>query len=651
MATVAPRTGTVGRSDKASSWAFWIAGVWVIGVSLMLLRVAWFVANTRGLVLRSHPLDDSRFVEVVDQIKKQLGIARRVRVMVCDRVDVPAVLGLFWPILLVPTSMLTGLPLHQIRVIVAHELAHVRRFDYVVNLCQMLVESVMFYNPAVWWLNRQIRAEREACCDALAVALTGDPMDVANTLVNVAEQLDLRRARDRFLAQAIGDKPGSLLARIQRIVMPDRYPQIRLPWISLIAITCICSAMTIGLERGTRTAVVAATLWLQEDTQELSDLSKEYGEQPERGGYSEDEKVRLVVNVRMSDGSDVPKQLRVNALIRLRRGSIGYSLFKEGTQQFQATVEPGTVFVRAICKGFAPTVAEPIRCKPNEKISEVDLIMHPGFTAQIRLVDSDGNGIPDAKIDGGFFHEIYSVDSRSLVTDEHGGVRLTHCPKLPFRMELDAAGFQYERQTIDVRDGEPIQVELRSARLAKGQVISAESGEPIVGATIDLVSQFGNSDLVRTYTPFNRNQQLPRLSKTSETGHFAIDRFRDDCKYAILVAAAGHAPQLVQPIEPGQDNIQVELGPPRTIRGKIVGPLDSLRKRREKNRSWRSLTFSNSATIGDIQYSYSREVAVEIRDGVGHFFITNLLPGIISTRLGGENVSIRSPAHDRECRN
>ena len=633
----APRTGAVGVGVPTTTWAYWIVVVWGGGASLMLFRVAWFVANTRGLVIRSHPLDDSRFVEVVDQIKRQLGIGRRVRVMVCDRVDVPAVLGLFWPILLVPTSMLTGLPMHQIRVIVAHELAHVRRFDYVVNLCQMLVESVLFYNPVVWWISRQIRVEREACCDALAVALTGTPMDVATTLVDVAEELDLRQARDRFLAQAIGDDSGSLLSRVQRIVMPNRYPQIRLPWLSLIAITCICSAMTIGLERGTRTAVVAAAHWFQEDKQELPELYKEYGEQPRRSeSYSDDEKIRLVVNVSMSDGSAVPKQIRVSARTQYRRGAAEYSLIGDDSQRFEANVDPGTIFVRATCKGFAAAVAEPIQCKPSEKIDEIELTMHPGFTAELRLVDSDGNGIAGAKIDGGFLHEKYSVDSRSLVTDRRGVARVMHCPKLPFRMDLEAAGFQYERQTIDVRADAATDIELRHARLTKGRVLNAETGEPIEGATIDLVSQFGNSELVRTYTPFNQNRPTPRLTQTDKTGHFAIDRFRDDCKYALLVAAVGRAPQLIQPIESGQKNIQIELGPPRTIRGTIVGPLDALRNRRDKNRSWRSFTFHNSATIGDMQHSYSREVEVEIRDGVGHFIITNLLPGPISTRLGGK---------------
>src|SRR5690606_9929357 len=105
-----------------------------------------------------------------------------------------------------------GLTAEQLRAILAHELAHVRRYDYLVNLLQSVVETLLFYHPAVWWVSRRIRIEREHCCDDLAVAACGDRLTYARAL---AEMEHLRGGRTMLAAAATG---GSLLSRIQRLI-------------------------------------------------------------------------------------------------------------------------------------------------------------------------------------------------------------------------------------------------------------------------------------------------------------------------------------------------------------------------------------------------------------------------------------------------
>ena len=102
-----------------------------------------------------------------------MGIGRKIRVLVGERISTPGVIGCFWPTLLLPASMLSGIPAEDLRAILVHELAHIRRYDYLVNFLQMVVEALLFFNPAVWWISRQIRIEREACCDAAGVRWTG----------------------------------------------------------------------------------------------------------------------------------------------------------------------------------------------------------------------------------------------------------------------------------------------------------------------------------------------------------------------------------------------------------------------------------------------------------------------------------------------
>src|SRR5205814_3969509 len=107
-------------------------------------------------------------------------------------VDSPCVLGWLKPIILVPISATTGLSPQQIEGILAHELAHVRRNDYLVNLAQTVVETVLFYHPAVWWISRTIRQEREHCCDDIAAQTAGDARGYARALVAMEE---LRQAQ------------------------------------------------------------------------------------------------------------------------------------------------------------------------------------------------------------------------------------------------------------------------------------------------------------------------------------------------------------------------------------------------------------------------------------------------------------------------
>ena len=112
-----------------------------------------------------------------------------------------------------------------------HELAHIRRGDYLVNLCQLLAESLLFFNPAVWWISRQIRQEREACCDAMAIALAGEPLQYARRTLAQAARAALAAA------PAFGDRlnPSGLKDRVQRLLVPGYRPALRLTWRALLA--------------------------------------------------------------------------------------------------------------------------------------------------------------------------------------------------------------------------------------------------------------------------------------------------------------------------------------------------------------------------------------------------------------------------------
>ena len=160
---------------------------WLLGVGLFSLRLAC------GFLLleqkrRWHAnLPAQRIVDLCRQVQDRLGLVRAVRFLECDWLQAPAVIGWLRPVVLLPVTALTGLSEDQLRAVVAHELAHIRRLDCVANFLQALVEALLFYHPAVWWLGRRIRTERERCCDETALSLYDNRLEYARALSLMGE--------------------------------------------------------------------------------------------------------------------------------------------------------------------------------------------------------------------------------------------------------------------------------------------------------------------------------------------------------------------------------------------------------------------------------------------------------------------------------
>ena len=152
----------------------------------------------------------------LDELIIRMRISRPVRLMVSSLAQAPAVVGWLRPAILMPVGALAGLPAEHIEALLAHELAHIRRHDYLINLLQGVAEALLFYHPSVWWISNEIRAERELCCDDAAVAVCGDALTYARALATVESE---RPARLRTAMAANG---GSLVNRIRRLLDPSQ---------------------------------------------------------------------------------------------------------------------------------------------------------------------------------------------------------------------------------------------------------------------------------------------------------------------------------------------------------------------------------------------------------------------------------------------
>src|SRR6266851_3684141 len=188
---------------------FWIAGVCIFYLAYVASWISVCRLRRRGVCCAS-----GHWQKELARLSAQLRLSRPVRLLESCLVEAPMVLGHFRPVILMPLGLLAGLPAGQIEAILLHELAHIRRYDYLVNVLQRWVEGLLFYHPAVWWISRVIRAERENCCDDVVVATSGNAHEYAVALA----ALEQNRWSGR--EPAVAATGGSLVKRIRRLLYP-----------------------------------------------------------------------------------------------------------------------------------------------------------------------------------------------------------------------------------------------------------------------------------------------------------------------------------------------------------------------------------------------------------------------------------------------
>jgi beta-lactamase regulating signal transducer with metallopeptidase domain len=179
----------------------WVVAIWLAGATAFWIRMlgGWILAERlrSSLVRRA----SGEWQQALDRLKTRLRVSRPVQLLVSSLVQAPVVVGWLRPAVLVPVGALAGLPADQVEALLLHELAHIRRHDYLVNLLQGVVEAILFYHPAVWWISGHIRVERELCCDDMAVAESGDVLTYARALAGLefrpTREWSWRRAADR----------------------------------------------------------------------------------------------------------------------------------------------------------------------------------------------------------------------------------------------------------------------------------------------------------------------------------------------------------------------------------------------------------------------------------------------------------------------
>jgi uncharacterized protein (TIGR03435 family) len=215
----------------------WVVCIWMMGVLLLSARVAGGWVGVRKLKRGASPAG-AELEDIVRRLKRRLRVSAPVRLYTSATVRVPTAIGWLRPYILLPVTALTGLSEAQIAAILAHELAHIGRNDYLLNFLQTAVETVLFYHPAVWWVGRQMRLEREHCCDDIAVAVCGSAFEYASALA------EMEQIRDRIPAPALAATGGDLLGRIRRVLGRQDHPSRSLGGIAAAALVLSMAGAT-----------------------------------------------------------------------------------------------------------------------------------------------------------------------------------------------------------------------------------------------------------------------------------------------------------------------------------------------------------------------------------------------------------------------
>ena len=283
-ASIPDRAVTTSLLDRAAAMLQWASpyatAFYLCGVAVMLLRMMLGLWGGRRLRQACVPLNDGPIVVMLRNHARRLGLRVLPAIAYCRRISAPMVLGLVRPMILLPAALATGLTAEQFTAVLLHELAHIRRLDLLVNVLQRLVEAVLFFHPAVWWLSRRISLERENACDDLVLRLNCGRTAYADALLRVAEicvSSDNRALLDQAALAATGGSSSQLKRRVLRLLGMEEQPQFRLTTWGILATTAILAALIITplILRNATAAVSSSNVEPMQNTADIKPIGFE----------------------------------------------------------------------------------------------------------------------------------------------------------------------------------------------------------------------------------------------------------------------------------------------------------------------------------------------------------------------------------------
>jgi len=555
----------------------WLAGIYAIGVLLMFGRLLISIWRANRLGSRATPISEGPLLECLRTLSGQWSL-RVVPVLArAEHIVVPKVVGLLKPTILFPAAALSGLSPDELEMILAHELAHVRRHDMWVNLLQRLAEVVLFFNPALWYLSRRISTLREYCCDEMTCqAMAGaesknDPepkLRYASALLHVAELAKSNTVAQGDLAAlaASGRSPSELRRRVARLFGEPVGEPVRISWTGLLSMGAVLLLFLCGPMIWRTEAQTA------ESTAEISTAANE--QESENSDFPATISGKIV----LEDGSPATAK---GWLYSNSRYSTGSTLSTEGqfTDTFSCEVHSGTVWLKYFPKGYAPAWVGPLELKPGQRRDNVTFTLRPGFSELVQVSNEQGEPVAGATL---LAHPEIGGNTNGpnyeRITDENGEFLLEHLADTRYSLTITAPGYQPLRTApLRLEPGEVLRPTMIRSKPGTGVVRFAD-GTPAPGTKL-----YCKHEIYENGTQNSYSSDSGKLFVTCDAmGRFSLDQLATGSHYLFIVEAVDGARGIVTDLRAGQEDVQIVLPLRRDLVVKVLGDLSSLPKRRGK---------------------------------------------------------------------
>jgi len=488
-------------SPSVMNWSALPVLIWVVGVTVFSVRLlrSWIVVERLRRVA-VQPLAES-WLARVDKIAHRLNLSRPLRLVQSPLIDVPMVIGWLRPVILMPISALGGLAPSQFDAIIAHEIAHIRRHDFLINLLQAIAETLLFYHPCAWWLSGRIRVERELCCDEVALTVCEDREAYAQALV------ELEQLRPPALGLGVSSRPlERRIRRILRVGMSDEHRSA--VW---IAIPLVVAILTIAGQ----TAYMQVT------------------------------KSDAVLRGRVLDAATARPIAGASVTIS-QRGDVKTVVTNESGRYRVADLSAGEYHVTARANGYVPTAygqrltmeeGSPVQIQQGRTISGIDVRLEHSATVHGRIFGVQGNGLPGVEIE--LLTERYRPGGTTLApvafaqTEDLGAYRVGDLPPGRYYIRAYApdptsasAGNKiyastYLPGTITVDQAQPIALSAGQDLFGADMALATVETVQVEGTLVDPEEQSFQRTTVVLRSPTSRTSQAARVTAG---GTF---RFRD----------------------------------------------------------------------------------------------------------------------------
>jgi beta-lactamase regulating signal transducer with metallopeptidase domain/protocatechuate 3,4-dioxygenase beta subunit len=373
-------TGPWWSQPRLEAWSAGLVLAWLAGVFALFARLlgGWIVAE-RLRRAPAVPLPGT-WHSRVRALACTLGVERPVRIVTSRVSDVPMVIGWLRPVILLPCAALAGLSPTQLEAVIAHELAHIRRHDYLVNLLQTTVETLLFYHPVMWWLSRRIRLEREHCCDDVAVQVCGDRVTYARALA------DLEEMRSAVPALGMAATGGPLVGRVRRLLgLPPQHDGDALTW---LVVAALLTALSLALTADERSATPPPDAARLEPAQTAS---------PGQIVTSDETALRG----RIVDAASGQPITGASVTVALN-GEVTHVTTDAGGRYEVLGPKPGDYRIYAEAAGYVLAQygqryvlegGEIVEVRSGQTVSGVDVALQPGGIVSGRIIDESGAGV------------------------------------------------------------------------------------------------------------------------------------------------------------------------------------------------------------------------------------------------------------------